>query len=158
MPRLKIDTDVDMNEPLSKRRLLATIGALQGPYEVVLKPIDPRRTNQQNRFFWRVICQTLSEWFTNQGQAMTKDQAKVILCTDHLPDTFTNPITGQVIVAPGSTSILSVPQFSEFNERCMADMASYGIEFPEPPPVIERHNRAEGRRQTPRQPVPEFAS
>lgn len=153
MPRPKIDTDVDMSEPLSKRKLQTCLATLQGPYEVLLKPIDPKRSNQQNRFFWRVICQTLAEWFTDHGKVMTKDQAKVILCTDHLPDTFTNPVTGELKVAPGSTSGLSVPDFSEFVERCMADMASYGIELP-PPPVIDEPDRAEGRRRTRHQPEP----
>jgi hypothetical protein len=144
MPRLKVDTDVNLSEPLSKRKLMNCIGSLAGPYEVTLKPIDPQRSNQQNRYFWRVCCQTLAEWFTEQGQTMTKDQAKFIFCCDHLPETFTNPVTGEVKVAPGSTSKLSIPEFAEFLEKCLADMANLGIEV-EPPPIV-----AEGRaRQRP---------
>lgn len=148
MARMKIDTDVDMSEPLSKRQLQTCIATMAGPYEVTLKPIDPRRSNPQNRFFWRVVCQSLAEWFTEQGQPMTKDHAKALLCEEFLPVTYTNPMTGEVKTLPGSTSGLSSAEFSEFLENCLAALAKLGIELPPPPEA-----RAERRKRTPPPPV-----
>lgn len=151
MPRLKVDTDVDMSEPMSKRQLQTCIARLAGPYEVTLKPIDPKRTNPQNRYFWRVVCQTLAEWFTENGQPMTKDQAKALLCEEFLPVTFTDPVTGEVKTTPGSTSGLDVPAMTDFLELSLDWMALHNIELPPPPDM------GEGRQQTrTRQPAPEM--
>ncbi len=145
MPRLTVDTDVDMSEPLSKQQLQRAVATLAGPYEVVLKPINPKRSNQANRFYWRVVCQTLAEWFTQQGQPMCKEQAHVMLAEEFNGVPFVNPKTGELIrMLPGSTSALGVEQFSTYLENCMAWMSVHGIELPPPPAETE------GRKQTKR--------
>lgn len=134
MPRLKIDNLMNMDDRPTKRALMQAIGTLQGMYDVLLKPCNPTRSTQQNRFYFKTVVTAFENYLSQQGESYTKEQCHQIIAMKNAPIDVVNPVTGEVIDRVGkSTRQMSIEEFSEYTERAMAWLAeTFGIEFAGP--------------------------
>ena len=121
MARPSVDTQINMDEPGIKRRLMTWIGSLKGIYRICIEPERITISNQQRKYWWAAICTPLAREMSAQGGiAYTKDDAHAYLKLLFLPKTFTDPRTGEVIRLPGSIMDLNKPEASEAIEKAIA--------------------------------------
>lgn len=134
MPRLKIDNLMNMDDRPTKRALMQAIGTLQGMYDVLLKPCNPTRSHQQNRFYWGAVVKAFQDYLAQQGESYTKEQCHQLIAIKHAAQDVVNPTTGEIIgTIARSTSAMSIEEFSEYTERAMAWLSEmFGIEFTGP--------------------------
>lgn len=128
MGRPKLNTELNLSDADNKRRLMAQIGPLQGKYRVRLEPAGETRSGPQNRWYFKFVVPALMEFFEQQGQHFTKEQAHDMLADEFLGETVIDHNTGQVMARTRrSTTTLTVAEFSDYIEKCLAWMAHYGV-------------------------------
>lgn len=84
--------------------------ALEGPVEVIVRPLSAPRTADQNRYYWGVVIPTLAEHCGYSKEDM--HEAVKGVCLSHRSD------AGELVV--GSTGQLSVEDFAAYLERVCA--------------------------------------
>jgi hypothetical protein len=128
-----IEREVNMSDRLAREDFGRVIAPLRDAYEVTLRPIDPRRSNQANRYYWKVVIGTLQDYLNGQGQHYTKDECHDLLGEDlrkvEVHDKRTGAVLGYTLQ---STAGMTGPQFHDYVQKCLAHMADFGI-FPTPP-------------------------
>lgn len=134
MGRTTIETDLNLTDVLNRQLLMSNIAHMQGPYAISIKPIDPKRSNQANRYWHKCIVDTFRQYMAAQGQHFTHDQ-----CHEYLRDRFAHrppifdPATGEVIdYMPASSSKMNKAQFGELIEAASEWMQSLNIILPTP--------------------------
>ncbi len=121
---------VNLSDPISKRTLIQRIGAMTGPYEVLLKKWRSKRSNQANRYFHGVIVKAYRAYEAEQGNVYSHDQAFEMLKVILMPVDFVNRKTGQVQQIGGSSSNLDVGEFSNLCELALALFGQLNIVVP----------------------------
>jgi hypothetical protein len=134
MARTSIETDLNLSDVLNKQLLMSNIAHMQGPYEIAIKPIDPKRSNQANRYWHKCVVQTFQRYMAAQGQHFTHDQ-----CHEYLRDRFAkrepifDPATGEVIdFMPAASSKMSKVEFGDLIEAASEWMRGMNIVVPTP--------------------------
>lgn len=84
---------------------------------------DERRTLAQNRFFYGVILDAFARHYR-----IPVSDAKAILCLRFLPREIT--VDGATVIVGGSTSGLTVAEFTTLIDRCLEHAAFRGIGIP----------------------------
>jgi hypothetical protein len=138
MPRQSVKTTIDMTDAGRKRDLIRCIGCMSGPYQVDLHPTRPRRSNQQNRWYWSCIVDLLSKYLSDQDYDLTDaEAAHEVLRGRFLASTLRDPKNGEPIGRyVRSTTSLTTEEFSDYCERCRAWMADmFGIITEDPDPA-----------------------
>jgi len=120
MARPDLDADLNFDDPATKRRFIQFVAPLRGHYKVSVTPEDPRRGNQQNRYFHGVICKALRDYLNapEHGDGVRRlynlDQCKSMIVTKVMGEIpVIDPATGEEVgtIRP-STAGLTVEQFS----------------------------------------------
>jgi hypothetical protein len=139
--------EFSMDPPDNKRRLMAQVGALRGPYRVLLEPCDPRRSNQQNRWYYGCILPLAVPALQDMGweKIQTEDDAHRYFASEFLAVSHHNIVTGETRRWVRSTADLSTEEFSRYCERCRDRLAEAGVIVPDPDPEYwrKRPERAE---------------
>jgi hypothetical protein len=109
-------------------RLSSYLGRLDGQRLVVtVEPVLPRRSLAQNRMIWGGVYTPALKRFSALSGHTTKELHEI------LKRRFLSPVPlygpgGEVIGDTYSTKRLTVPEASEYIERCFALFASMGME------------------------------
>lgn len=141
MAREIIKQLVNMDNADNKRRVIGSVGALSGWYEVELKPRRDTRSLRQNGWYWSCICPALAQFLEDQDyECCSVDFCHALLKAKFLSREVCDPRTGEVLArAAGSTANLTTEQFSVYCERCRAWLADFfNIYVPDPESDAER--------------------
>lgn len=98
-----------------------------GPVSIDIKVEKPTRSSQQNRYWHGVVIPAFSE-HCGYDVAEMKDA----LALELIPTEVTNFKTGEITIAPGHTSRLTVSEFNSLIERAQRLGAEMGIYIPDP--------------------------
>lgn len=125
MPRIEIDELVDMEDPETWVRFERFLPSLHGWYEWTAKPRKNTRSLQANRWYWACVVEPFRAFLNEQNiQRITKDRAHLILKLHIIPIDVIDPLTGELLeTVPGDTHDMSVAEFYDYCERCMAWLA-----------------------------------
>lgn len=96
------------------------------PVEIILRRPIVRRTLPQNRYYWKVIVSSVADQ-TGMSVMQAHEWFKAELLP---PQTKTTPAGREVEVA-GTTTELTVPEFSEYVDRAAALAAQEGVILPD---------------------------
>lgn len=113
-----------------KRKLMSHIGALpEGLYEISIRAVKPRRSVDQNSYYWSGFIVPWLEWLREaSGEPwITKEQAHEALKRHVLGTTpIINKGTGEVIdeMIPDSR-FMDTKEFSEYLDRAAEFLASF---------------------------------
>ena len=148
MPRPTIKFhEYSMDSADNKRRLMAQVGALRGPYRVALEPCNPQRSDPQRGWYFGVIVPVALAALRDAGwgDVRTEDDAHRFLAAQFLAVTLRNETTGQVRRWVRSTSDLTTEQFSAYCEDCRDLCTSLGHFVPDPDKNWREKKRAQSR-------------
>lgn len=149
MARTIIKQLVNMDNADNKRRVISSVGALSGWYEVELKPKRDRRSLQQNKWYHSCIVPALASFLADQDyECCSEAFAHAVLKAKFLTKEFIDHRTGEVVArAVGSTTRLDSDQFSRYCEKCRAWLADFfNIYVPDPETDPTKRN-SERRRE-----------
>lgn len=120
---------LDMSSPAEKRTILELIRQLQGLHRFDVVKYRERRTDRQNRFYWPAVVQPFGDFLREQGEQYTDEMAHDLLKFKFLRQTVADVATGEVIgERVRSTTELSVDEFGQYLEQCIAYLAdTFGI-------------------------------
>jgi len=121
--------EYSMDSPDNKRRLMLQVGALRGPYRVLLEPCDPRRSNQQNRWYWGSILPLAVEFLRDAGwdEIRTEADAHAFLARLLLTVEMVNSKTGETTTRVRSTTELTTVEFSQYCQDIRKMMEESGF-------------------------------
>jgi hypothetical protein len=140
MPRASIDILADLGNRDTKRRLIASIGVMQGMYEVTIRPRRDTRSLRQNAFYWAAVVTPFFEYLRAQdAEVVEAEQAHYWLKAKCLPPKrITDPATGEIVETVADSRTLSVEEFGEYIDRCRHWLdVMFGIVTEEPTRVFE---------------------
>ena len=117
------------DDPLRWR---ATLGKLVGKrVTVTIRREQQRRTTQANAWYWACVVPLFSEW-----TGYERDEAHTLLKQMFLKVERVLP-GGETVESIGSTSQLSIEDFSAYCNRIVRFLAEHGICVPEPGERVE---------------------
>ena len=135
MARERIDVELNLSDPNTKRNLMVRIGSLSGPYALDLRPIRPTRSQQQNRFYWGVLVESFRQAQADQGVYPSSELVSTLFKVKcgGLVERMFSKTTGELLVEDfRSTTTYSVDEMSEYLERVIAYLATeHNIVVPE---------------------------
>lgn len=137
MARPTIKTICEMNAT-NKRQLMSAIGAMDGMYELEIKPRRNTRSLQQLRWYWSCICPALAQYLNDQDyEPITSEGAHELLKAKFLTVSVVHPATGEVVGSRSrSTGELTTLEFADYCERARVWLADFfGIIVPDPEPI-----------------------
>jgi hypothetical protein len=110
----------NLDDPREKANCLSAIRNERGEKTVIVR--DPVRSDAQNRFYWGQVVEPLSEWLTaSEGQVWTRDDTHEYLKRSFLPlREYPDPVTGELVMLPMSTTKLTKPDFTVLCEKGLA--------------------------------------
>jgi hypothetical protein len=119
MSRHPIKTQIDLSNAADKQRLIRSIEAATGVYEVDIVPVNGSIAEVQRRYYWKVIVGSLVDYLNEQEYLLVdKDSVHV-----YLRDNFGGK----------STTEMDSVEFTDFIERVRDWMAhAIGIVTPAP--------------------------
>lgn len=109
-----------------------------GLVKITVERYTPGRSNQQNRYYWKVLVGRLTKHLNDMGNTVTKDHMHEYLKRNVCPDLC--EFEKEIILADGvietikgySTKHLTTAQHSQMAERVRAWAAGQGIQLPLP--------------------------
>ena len=138
MPRAIIKMFMSMDSAENKRRLMQSIGALRGEYEVDIQPRCTTRSNAQNRYYWSCIIRAFAEFLASQDyEGCSDDAVHETLKDKFLRVPMIDPASGEEIGhRVKSTTELSTVEMMDYCYRCRAWLADFFfIVVPDPDPM-----------------------
>lgn len=134
MSRPSIDIFADLSDRETKRRIMASIGAMVGDYRVVIKPKRMTRSQRQNAYYFGTAVSMFAEYLNAQGEAVTVLEAHHLIASKFLRKTVIDPATerplGDTI---RSTTDLDTAEFAAFMDETIAWLADqFNIIVPDP--------------------------
>lgn len=148
--RRLIKAPCNFDDARTRQNIMVSIGSLRGQYDVLIKPVDPRRSDPQNRYFHGVILQALMEFLNDPGHGDGRTRYTLEECKDFLVGRVLglvdviHPSTGEVLhQVRRSTAALDKAEFSEFIESCIVYLAeTFDISVPSPALYYQQDNKA----------------
>lgn len=122
MAREAIDNIIDLSNRDDKRRLMTSIGAMSGLYEVTIKPKRNLRSLRQNAYYWSCVAAPLAQYLSAQDYNITTpDEAHEVLKAKFLAVSIVNKSTGEVFgKRVRSSTELTTTEFWDYVERSRA--------------------------------------
>lgn len=117
----------------TKAKLAAEIKGLDGKsVELVIKKL-PRRSNQQNAYYWGVVVATVKEGLNKMGHRVSNEDTHTFL-KDRFNGTDIASIDGEHIgKIGGSTKLMNKAEFMEYLAKIQQFAAQYlGVVIPDP--------------------------
>lgn len=135
MPRPTHNFTADMT-PAVKRKLMASIGALTGLYEVKIEPKRETRSTRQNSYWWSCIVHPFFEFLRDQEPSVTEpEQAHIELKRQILGTRGLTIGNVTMRIVPASRT-MTTEEFSDLVDRARAWLLeSVGIETVDPDPA-----------------------
>lgn len=138
--RRRIQAPCNFDDTRTRQTMMVAIGGLRGQYDVLIKPVDPRRSDPQNRYFHGVVVQSLYEFLNDPGHGDGRggysfEQCKELLVARVLGMVdVINPATGEVVhQVRRATSTLNKSEFAEFIDACIQYLQeTFDISVPSP--------------------------
>lgn len=109
-----------------------------GLVKITVERYVPRRSNQQNKYAWKVLVGRLTDYLNDMGNEVTKELVHEYIKRNVVPDLC--KYEKEIILADGvietvtgySTKHLTTAQHSQMAERVRAWAAGQGIQLPLP--------------------------
>lgn len=121
-----VEQIVNFSEPRERAAFISQTNALVGSHRVTFVKYRKRRTDAQNRYYRGVIVECLRGYLRDQGDMYTNEKAHKYLAKKFLLEPVIHAETGEVIEEiVRSTKELSVNEFCEFIELCIAHLADF---------------------------------
>lgn len=117
---------LNLSNPTIKRELMIQIGALQGLYEVTIKPRTRTRSLDQNAYYWAAVVEPFTRWLRDVygDSRIDKEQAHEMLKVKIL-GLQEKEIRNEVLRLVPHSKTLTVEQFGEYIEQCAAWLAEF---------------------------------
>jgi hypothetical protein len=118
---------VNLSDLATKRQLMAEIGRLSGPHEVLIRKIRPRRSLNANAYYWSAIAGVFTDYLREQygDPHITKEQAHELLKRTVLGMKEKYIREGvKIEIIPDSRN-MSTEEFNDYIEGCIKFLAEF---------------------------------
>ncbi len=106
--------------------------------EIIVRKKRKRRSLNQNAFYWGVVVTIVKEALKESGIIMGIEQVHELLKLKCNPLETVNQKTGEVLISPGSTAILTTSEFMDYLSNIKNWSREFlNIELPEPGEVMQ---------------------
>lgn len=119
---------VNLSDREVKRKLMSEIGRLSGPYEILIRQVKRTRSLDANAYYFATVCTPFRDWLREiyGDNGFTAEQAHEMLKVKILGlDERKIEGTDESIAIIPRSKTLSVEEFSEYIEKCIAWLASF---------------------------------
>lgn len=112
---------LNLSDLHTKQNLITRIGALKGPHRIEIAKDRGGRSGQANRYYWACVVRAFGLYLREQGNTHFSDEmAHEVLKHMFLRQTVIDDNTGMELTFTGSSAELSIEEFSEYLEKCIA--------------------------------------
>lgn len=124
MARPELDEILNLDEPTIKRKLMTSVGALGGLYEVKMRPKRDTRSTRANAYYFAAVVKPFFEFLRDQEPTITEPiQAHTELKRQILGTMVINIGSTQARVVK-TTHKMDMNQFWDYVERARAWLAT----------------------------------
>jgi putative NADPH-quinone reductase len=110
--------------------------------EITLREYFPKRSLQQNRYYWKVIVGAIREYYNAMGNNLSDDDIHEHIKQNICKGIFVRRIelsNGDFETFVRSSRTLNTREWEDMAETCRAWAAERGIDIPEPNEEIHKH-------------------
>lgn len=129
------DLVVNFDEDADKRKLWGVLRTLKGRHRVEVARYRPRRSDQQNKWYWGVIMPMAAHALTeSQGETFDPETAHQFFKALFLSRPVVDRRSGELLTnIVGSSAVLDTARYTEYVEQVRQWMAEYlGVVVPDP--------------------------
>lgn len=131
---------VNLSDLATKRQLMAEIGRLSGPHEILIRKIRLTRSLNANKYYFAAVVQPFCEWLREAygDPAIDKEQAHEMLKVKIL-GMSKKEVDGETLHLIPRSKTLTDEEFSDYIERASAWLAEFaGIVVLPPDMFVEK--------------------
>lgn len=133
MSRPSIDIFANMSDRETKRRIMASIGVMQGDYSIKIAPKRLSASNRQRAYYFGTAVTQFAEYLNDQGQSVTKEEAHHLIAKEFLTKRIVDPNTGEELgVVVMSITTLNTAEMAEYIDKVIVWLAGFNIIVPDP--------------------------
>ena len=113
---------INMSDLPAKRKLLSELGRLNGPHEILIRPIKRTRSLDANRFYFAAVCTPFRDWLREAygDNMISTEQAHEMLKVKILGlDERKIEGTDETITIIPRSKTMKDDEFSLYTEKCI---------------------------------------
>jgi hypothetical protein len=112
---------------------MASIGTMQGDYEVKVSPKRLSVSGRQRAYYFATSVKMFQDYLNEQGESHTKEEVHHLMAGMFLRKSVVDPNTGEVLDdVPRSITTLNTAEMAEYIDKVIVWLAGFNIIVPDP--------------------------